>query len=290
MRINRFTLKDWIANIYYRIRFNYYRKHKPYLLKNHSSKFKKNYTILFDDDFDKVSWEGDNRKWNIGEPWGAFHPDHLNKYFCPPKLGTNSCAIFYIEYDPKTFTLYNDEVKIPYKASWLNTAKTFVQQYGRFECRMTLPIEKGVWPAFWLWGPTHPPEIDVIEAYGRDTGESVVYQEINVHWRIYSGAHRHAVPWKIKIDDYNEGLRDRFHEFAMEWNKDGIYIYTDGILVYQFTNKKVLEKMYNKEYIKPFMLINHNITSHVDGSEKDKYYSEFKVDYVRAYQYYEPVI
>lgn len=289
IRINRLSLKDWIVNLWLRYRFNKIRKNDPEKLKNFSYEDKDGYELTFVDNFNSVSWgRGDLKKqgllWGIGEDWGPFHPGWPNKYFGEPKLGDDSCAIFYAKYAPKKFIHEGEEIEIPYVVSWLNTVHTFRQQYGRFECRMTLPKEKGTWPAFWLWGPTWPPEIDVIEAYGRETGEDIVYQEINIHWRNKKGKRRHVVPWKIKIDDYDENISERFHEFVLEWNPDGMYFYTDGVLVFQYTNKRVLDFMFNKEGVEPFMLVNQNIMKNIDGSEGDNYYSEFKVDYVRAYK------
>lgn len=285
MKLHRLTLKDWIVNLYLRHRFNNIRKNNPKLLSNYSAPHKKGYKLTFNDDFDKVSWEGEDRLWDIGEPWGPFHPSWLNKYFgLPEHIPNTSFAKFFAKYAPKKFMLDHKEIEIPYVCSWLNTEKTFTQQYGRFECRMTLPKEKGSWPAFWLWGPTWPPEIDVVEAYGRDTGEDIVYQEICVHWELEGEKSKSSRGWKIKIDDYDENISERFHEFAVEWDKTGLYFYTDGIKVFQYTNKKILDAEFNPEGVKPWMLVNQNIFKFIDGSEGDKYYSEFKVDYIRAYK------
>jgi hypothetical protein len=286
MRFHRLALKDWIVNLYLRARFAYIRRFRPHWLSNKSKLIKDGYTLTFNDDFDEVSWNryDPNKKWDKGEPWGPFHPGWANKYFGLPKLGENSCAVFYTKYEPHTFELDGKEIEIPYIVSWLNSANTFRQQYGRFECRMTLPKEKGSWPAFWLWGPTHPPEIDVLEAYGRDTGDKIVYQEINFHWRNEQGKHRNVRPWRIKIDDYDEGIESRFHEFVVEWTHSGMYFYTDGILVFQYTNQRILELTFGHPEVKPFMLVNQNIMKMIDGSEGADYYSEFRVDYVRAYQ------
>ena len=284
MRIHKLTLWDWIVNWRLRNEFNHIRKYKPNLLVNKSNPIKKGYKLTFNDDFDKVSWswKGKNAKWGIGEDWGAFHPGWTNKYFGEPILTDDSCAKFIVKYKPKIFKTEDKEILIPYVASWLSTANTFQQQYGRFECRMTLPKERGSWPAFWLWGPTWPPEIDIIEAYGKNGGKDIVFQEINVHWNNIFGNRKNMRPWPIQIDDYDEDLSNRFHEFALEWTPDGLYFYTDGIKVFQYTNKRVLNRNYNSEGVKPFVTINNNIMKEIDGSDPS-YYSEFKVDYIRVY-------
>ncbi len=289
MRIKGLSLKDWFTNIYLKYRFIDMRSKDPDRLKNFSPKDKPGYVLTFNDDFDKVSW-GDkdvsNKDilWGIGEDWGEFHPKWLNAYFGPPRLGDDSCAIFSARYAPKKFMLDGVEITIPYVTSWLNTTNTFRQQYGRFECRMTLPKEKGAWPAFWLWGPTWPPEIDIIEAYGNKTGKDIVKQEITLHWRKENSDNKYAANWKTKIDDYDDDLPNRFHEFVLEWDENGLHFYTDGIKIYQFTDKKVLDLMYNKKGMEPFVLVNQNIMRLIDGTEGADYYSEFKVDYVRVYK------
>ena len=73
-------------------------------------------------------------------------------------------------------------VKIYRKKVSSLSQKSFKQQYGRFECRMTIPHEKYVWPAFWMWGSTWPPEIDVHELYGGKDGKKAGRQEMGLHY------------------------------------------------------------------------------------------------------------
>lgn len=291
IRFWRMTLKDFIYNQYYKIRFKYYRYFKKNKLQDYSPENKddKNLTLTFCDNFDKKSWTGKSKKWNVGEQWGNFHPERPNAYFGPPKEIINNKAVFSVEYKPKTFYLNNKEYNIPFKISWLNTSRTFKQQYGRFECRMTLPREKGTWPAFWLWGPTWPPEIDILEGYGGHNGKSITRQEINVHWNTKQ-KRKHIRPWCLRVDNY-KNVGENFYEFALEWTPNGMFFFTNGVLIYQMTNKKILNQWFNKEGITPWLVLNHNIRN--DGSngdskwinkeEESSYYSEFLVDYVRAY-------
>lgn len=59
--------------------------------------------------------------------------------------------------------------KVRYASAKITTAQTWSQTYGYFEIEARMPRGKGRWPAFWLTfaGAGWPPEIDVLEAYGK---------------------------------------------------------------------------------------------------------------------------
>ena len=95
---------------------------------------------------------GSGKKWKIGEGWGAFHPDKMNVYYGPPEIIPNtSTAKFTVKHKPKTFVYQGQDVEIPFQVSLLSSQKSFKQQYGRWECRCTIPFNPWVWPAFWMW-------------------------------------------------------------------------------------------------------------------------------------------
>jgi len=286
MKIRRLTVKDFIKNICLKTRFDFYRAFEPHKLSTISPLLKPGYTLTFFDNFHKKSWGSitDKEKWIVGEGWGAFHPQNQICYFDEPEI-RNSEGIFSVKYKPKEFEFEGKKIVIPFAVSWLSSLMSYKQQYGRFECRMTLPKEKGTWPAFWLWGPTWPPEIDVIEAYGRKDGKSIINQEINLHYRFDDNIKSQMRAWKIKVDNYDENLNERYHEFVVEWRPNIIEFYTDGIKVFEYTNPEVL-KTFNLENLTQHIVINHNLQrfSYIKPEEYENYYSEFKVDYIRAYK------
>ena len=284
LTFNGLSLIDRMYNIYLKSKFYTIRTLFPNLLNNNSDFNKKGWLNTFNDDFDKISWNNDrNKKWGVGEHWGSFNNNNKSIYFAPPKEIKDSCAVMTIEYKPKSFNNNGERITIPFAASWLSSNKTFRQKHGRFECRMTLPMEKWTWPAFWTWGPSWPPEIDVIEAYGRKDGKDVVNQEINLHWGNRDDGTKSSLrAWKIQVDNWDENLNERFHEFAVEWDEDKIDFFTDGIHVFRFRNKKILDEFFNKG--PQWVLVNHNIQGwNIPSSERENYYSEFLVDYVRVY-------
>lgn len=283
------TLSDFILNIFYKIR--YYIINHFYIseLNYRSESIKQNYTLVFEDDFEKIdcSYDGEKTKWIVGEGWGLFHPDYLKSYFIPiKKLYNNTCAVFEVKYSPKEFDnpKTHKKILIPFATTKISTNKSFKQQYGRFECRCTLPEEKGVWPAFWLWGETWPPEIDVFEVYGRKKGKSNNVQEINLHYGFTDNNTKSQMsPWKIKIDD-KELINTIFHEYAVEWTSTKIEIFIDGIKVFRYSNKNILDKYFNTDNANMHIVMNHGIEEEYFIENNKDFRSEFLVDYIRAYE------
>ncbi|MFW6246797.1 MAG: glycoside hydrolase family 16 protein [bacterium] len=288
-KIKKLSLKDYFVNFLMKLRFQFYRIFLNSKIKNYwSSANKKGMELTFEDDFDEVSWGnvGENYKWVIGEHWGRFHPDKPNVHYVEPTLIENeSHALFRVKHNPKIFTSNGEEILIPFEASLLSSAKSFRQKYGRFECRMTLPVGRGAWPAFWLWGSTWPPEIDVIEAIGDKNGLDTKFQEINLHYGRHSLNNREDLrPWSIKLDN-NRTVGKYYHEFAVEWSPNKIEFFTDGIKVFQYTNKEILDKWFNTDDANTWIVINNSLRDGFVRDNETMYYTDFKVDYIRAYKF-----
>ena len=74
---------------------------------------------------------------------------------------------------------------------------------------------------------------------------------------------------------------NEFHEFAMEWEPHRIRFFTNGLEVFRYTNKKVLNTMTLPQHV----LINNNVQpKYLKEEEYQSYYSIFGVDYIRVYQ------
>jgi beta-glucanase (GH16 family) len=296
IKIRRMTLSDFILNHFYRIRFWFFRNFWRSKLSNSSSRNKEGWDITFEDEFDEVSWNksGTNKKWKIGEGWGSFHHSKPNVYYGPPELVPNSsCAKFTVKYNPKEFDRQGEHYKIPFEVSLLSTQKSFKQQYGRWECRCTFPKEPWTWPAFWTWGSTWPPEIDIWEPRGGKDGKRIGRNMINLHFgKTEDGTKGSSKGWPYWIEKEPTG---KFHEFVCIWTPDKIEIYTDGIKIYRFTLKETL-KWFNAETALQWIVINHSLSAGFTTEDaippaewedhilpKD-YTSEFLVDYIRTYK------
>jgi len=286
MEIKGLTLKDFFVNLYLKYRFYFYRFFQKNKLSNSSPKIKENYNLVFNEEFKTINWDYHGYdKWKIGEVWGMFHPDKPNVHYGPPLLDeAKSEAIFYVNYSPKKFfhPKKEREITIPFEVSLLSSERYFKRKYGRFECRMTLPKEKGTWPAFWMYGKPWPPEIDIIETYGGADGKKNRIQEINIHYDETPNKKSIGAK-KIKIDS-PKNLGENYYEFAFEWSSEKLEFFTNGVKVFQYTNKEIIKKHLSTEM---FIVINHSLQPNNIVTEKDKdYYSEFRVDYVRGYEFF----
>ncbi len=248
-----------------RIRYQIIRKLLPGILKDHSPEKKKG-ELVFCDYFNKKSWDGS--LWDVGSS-ALYHPRRPHQWYGAPFLRGDK-GVFTVKHNPRRLWVYqNSQYQIfPFETTRIRSVQKF--KYGRFECRMSLPGGKHAWPAFWLWGAPWPPEIDVIEAYGRESGV-VDEQEINLHWGGPRPFNVQMNPWRIKL-----GKR-KFYEFALEWHPDKLDFFTNGIKVFTFRDKEILQQYFSQEM---WIVVNHAIKQMVP---KD-YYSEFQVDYVRAYK------
>lgn len=101
--------------------------------------------------------------------------------------------------------------------------------YGRFESKIALPVEQGMWPAFWLL-PTNSPyggwaaggEIDIMEAAGltpEKIGGTIHY---GGSWpnNTYSGGDYH----------FEDSDISQFHVYSVEWEPGEIRWYVDDVL------------------------------------------------------------
>ena len=308
--VRNMTLSDLICNVYYLIQFWFYRLLVPYSPQR-SEEIKDGWNLFFYDDFDKKSWSktGEGKQWRYIH-CGDFHPNKPIVYYGEPELVEHgSCARFTASYNPKTFLFKkgNDKdipdthIVIPYEISTLTTTNESLKaQYGRYECRMTLPKGHGVWPAFWMWGHNaetkdeyyinkegerervkHYTEIDCGEWYSDKDGKGVGVQCINLHYWYTDNKHVMR-PWKVRID--KDSNADRFHEYAFEWSPDKIECFVDGVKIFRYTRKDVLDFWYNMKNTAMWVVINASINPKYVGLNEKDYHTEFLVDYIRAYK------
>ena len=270
------------SNEYLRLKYGIYRTFNSEKISNIQPLEKEGYTLVLNETFDRVSWneKGDKNHWKIGGS-NMYHPRRLNVYYGPPELREGGYAAFTCRYNPKELYVYqlDSVIEFPYEVSKLFSYNFLEQQYGWFEVRMTLPDAPHSWPAFWLWGPPWPPEIDVIEGLGGETGKGVIYQEINLHYGTQKNR-KQLGAWPVRIDR-PRNVGKVFHVFAVEWTPETIDFYTNGVLVFRFNNREILDKWFNL----PMWVVINNSIRYAGFEELGKdYYSEFLVDYIRVYK------
>ena len=297
------SLKDRIFNRFYQRRYKFYSKHCKRKLKNYSPKVKPGRELVFEDDFDEVSWSRKSldiwRKWGIGEHWGAFHPGNARSWWTEPVLNGDSTISCQTRIEPKTFYRKDEggywysppinfdpveEITLQYSVGGLSTAhkkpdgeNIFKQQYGRWECRCRVPSDQGVRSAYWMWGSTWPPEIDVFEVDGRSDHED---QKINLHYNRHEDGTHDSIGSTLGAQ-----RRDgEWQEYVLEWSPGKIEMYTDGIKVFRCTTEKIT-KWYDDPIAEMWVLIYQTVIGdNVKEPDENGIISSFDIDYVRVYK------
>jgi len=174
----------------------------------------------------------------------------------------------------------------------IKTATKKVWTYGRFECRGRFDVELGLWPAFWMTGPTRGwpanGEIDIMEYYQRT-------YLANLAW---GGKGPGAAKWKaVKTPIANiakqagyaspEAWAKDFHVYRMDWDAEAIRLFLDGRLL----NETFLKDTVNEspDGANPFREPHHvilNLALGATGGDTSAVHwpAKFLVDYVRVYQ------
>ena len=178
-----------------------------------------------------------------------------------------------------------------YTSSRLRTYQRYATTYGRIEARISLPIEQGLWPAFWMMpeksvygGWAASGEIDIMEAKGRFPYEYSGALHFGGSWP--SNTHISAGTHKFKG---GKTIED-FHVYAIEW-KDGEFTwYCDDVPVHKrtsgwYSTAAPFPAPFDKDF---HMILNLAVGGDFDGQRvpSDDWQSgEMKVDYVRVYKW-----
>jgi len=161
--------------------------------------------------------------------------------------------------------------------------------YGYFEIRCSLPIHKGSYPAFWLYGEgsDYYNEIDIFEyswgipndnhKYNQFTCGILCdnYHDIMVH---------HARTQPMLPGTSNADLRQP-HVFACEWMPDHVIWYVDGIIVNECTE---YDKIPHHEMALKvnYAIDNYAVPSNGPNQNQPIWFDgdEMVVDYIKVYQ------
>ena len=170
-------------------------------------------------------------------------------------------------------------------------------KYGYIEMRAKIPVERGVWPAFWMLdndiynGQGWPlsGEIDIMESSTSIWGVDKVYGTL--HCEAGSGAHPIYTAGTV-LDD----IAGEWHTYAVKWDKNSITWYYDGEParwtlgnnVYDSTATYTPSDVNSKSawpYNEPFyIIINLAVGGNLGGTIGNWTESTMTIDYVRVYQ------
>jgi hypothetical protein len=159
------------------------------------------------DKLDVSRWGISTGKHNVGAD--------EQEWFSPSQVSVAN-NMLQIQGDQKTANGY------PYQSGQISTIGKFQQLYGIFEFEAKLPVTNGAWPACYLlaWDDDWPPEIDVEELSGADSGEVI---ETN-HYKDEYGRHRSSSV------NFSTGSLDRtqWHTYTIVWEPGELAWYIDG--------------------------------------------------------------
>ncbi len=156
-------------------------------------------------------------------------------------------------------------------------------RYGRIEARLKVPAGAGVWPAFWMLGSNIDEigwpdcgEIDIMEYVGKEPNLIMG----TLHGPGYSGA---LGLTSRSLQEYN--IADDFHTYALEWDKDQISWFFDGVRYHTLTREDVGDERW--VFDQPFfMILNLALGGTLGGfiSLDTAFPAYVYADYVRVYQ------
>jgi len=237
---------------------------------------KEGWTLTFNDEFNGT--EMDWTKWN---KWYSTHTEHT------PQQVAGESSLDCIELKDNYLHLYvkdNPGGEYKLKRGWLNTARWedigFDQQYGYFEIRCKPPTQ-GLkwWTAFWLYGSTWPPEIDIFEFMstsdvGKDYTKGI---SLTTHFGTPGKKEKTGYFGTQLGRTYNNRIdwSKDFHTYACRWEWNYVEWYIDNVPVYR--------QIYNVPNNKMSVIVN---TAGDLGylPEPSEMPADFVVDYIRVYE------
>ena len=251
----------------------------------------------FADDFNSFSWysEGMSPRQDRSGTWRTHYghqgvnqegsrslPGEAEVYADPAFTGTSSSSlglnpfhvangILEIRAEPAPSRVLPYIWGRKYISGIITSRFSFYQRYGVFEIRARLPAGRGFWPAFWLLpvDGSWPPEIDVFEVLGHETTT------------LYASAHSQATNEHtatgvvMPVPDVSEN----FHNFAVDWQKDDIRWYLDGVEIGRVPTPADMDKPM-------YLLANLGMGGDWAGlpDKSTRFPGIYAIDWIRAYQ------
>lgn len=243
------------------------------------------YQLVWSDEFDAATL--DLSKWTCetgGGGWGNKEKQYYTNRTDNVRLEGGSLVI---EAKKESYSSNS------YTSARINTRNKAVFTYGRIEARLSLPVGKGTWPAFWMLGANFSTvgwatcgEVDIMEHTGSDP--TMISHAVHTYEKNgYKGNHW----WARKYLNDIEGV---YHVYAIEWEKqanegdDCIRFYVDGVLSATLWEQHVGSTVKNWPFKNNFFIIfNVAIGGTMGGTVDDAIFDVpvlMKVDYIRVYQ------
>ncbi|MFA9380850.1 MAG: family 16 glycosylhydrolase [Acetanaerobacterium sp.] len=180
------------------------------------------WALVWEDDFDQKSidleyWTEVGRRDNYNGELQYYTPD--NSYI------QDGCLYLTAKRE--------DHEGKQYTSATVETMDKLSVCLGRVEARISLPVGKGLFPAFWLLAYSGESEIDIMEMIG---SEPQIIYGVN-HYDLFADARKTFGQTCIDVPG-------EFHVYAMEWEDGRIRWYVDDKLYYSTTQGVTSEEMY----------------------------------------------
>ncbi len=208
--------------------------------------------------------------WRIGEEWGNVQ-DNANCFFQieGDKFNTTIHNNYYMQLSVKPQEFFSNKInkQLHFKAGKIVSKDKF--HYGLFRIKANMPNFKYQWCAIWLAGKVQPDngiwqEIDIVENYNHNkikfASSNKIYSQPNVHF-FKQGKHKMTSPTSKYIKQPDK----RFVDYILWWEEKFIRIYYDNYLVYECTDKSILN-----QFNEPMnLIINNAVEWEVDLTKED---------------------
>lgn len=161
----------------------------------------------------------------------------------------------------------------------INSSQKFAFRYGRVECRALVNPFIGNFPAIWMM-----PKTALAWPKG---GEIDIFEQINTEQKAYSTVHS---AWtKSHPDETHSGNvnlpMDRFHIYALEWEKDVLTFFADGKQVYQYKKQNDSQEQWPFEKSDFYLILNQSVGDGAWAKMPDVMHTyEMRIDWIRVYQ------
>jgi len=175
-----------------------------------------------------------------------------------------------------------------YTSASIRTSGKVDWTYGRFDMRAKIDVRDGLWPAFWMLGHGKWPEngeIDIMEYYNDKILANVAWKADNAD--AWSAAWDSSTKSIASLRDIYPNWTNDYHLWRMDWNRDHIRLFVDGILL----NETNLNNTVNPDGSNPFrdkpmyMILNLAIGGNNGGDPSGTSFpARYEIDYVRVYQ------
>lgn len=244
------------------------------------------------DEFNSFSLN--EEKWRYAMPWGGISMSQ-ELYFSKENVVMNNGIVSFVAKKETGFFPINEweinkkyleksgkkvvdgKYKVNYTTGMISSRRKF--KYGYFELRFKSNNEKGIWPAFWLYGGEPNEEIDFFELKGERENQIHVDVHCPKGCEDYRGGFlnlkKNWGAW-IKAD---ESLGDGWNVISGEWEQGFVKFFLNGQPIGYFEGSfKTAQTLFLNTSVakdgEPF---------HPGPDEKTKWPNSFDVDYVRVW-------